>query len=166
MNTDLIAAIESAFIAAAPAIGADEGYDDFDHPAAADFCRILKNLGDGSLDCFDDFAAARNWMLDQAIDEDLSDIQTHIDRLAPSQVDETVSGNGNREAGHRWFDNSLTLGWYCEGGNVGNPVFWFANRREALDALTKLAALPDGWLDAGGDLSAIVGGERRRWGAE
>lgn len=64
-------------------------------------------------------------------------IADEMDRLFPDQVDKSISGNGQQEAGHRGHDTTsehpehARIGWYCEGGNCGNPVM--AIRDEHID---------------------------------
>lgn len=86
------------------------------------------------------------------------DIADELDRLCPSQVDATVSGNGGRTAGHSGRDDRddiAHIGWFCAGGNAGNPVMSILP--VDIDELwDRLADLPDGALDVGGlkDLAA------------
>jgi len=57
---------------------------------------------------------------------DIRDISGEFDRLCPDQVDDTIAGNGQPEAGHVGHDGDdeewPCVGWFCAGGNVGNPV--------------------------------------------
>lgn len=87
------------------------------------------------------------------------DIADQCDRLCPSQVDRTISGNGSPEAGHVGHEPD-TVGWYCAGGNIGEAIFRIPP--SAIDALyDRMAALDDGALDDGGLVELIedAGGE-------
>jgi hypothetical protein len=65
-------------------------------------------------------------------------------------VDDTEAGNGNTEAGHIGHDGNAdewpTIGWYCGGGNFGNPVFSI-HPADIPAALKLLEKLPAGALD-------------------
>jgi len=93
---------------------------------------------------------------------DISDIAAEFDRLSPSQVDTTLAGNGQQQAGHTGHyhaDGSWpSVGWYCDGGNAGNPVIEI--HPDDLDAaLTILQAMPDGAADAnGGAIDTVLAG--------
>ena len=92
----------------------------------------------------------------------IQDIAAQFDRLCPSQVDTTISGNGQPEAGHIGHDNDgvFSIGWFCSGGNVGESLCEIPE--DAIDALYgKLAALPDASLDNGGieEIVRAVGGK-------
>ena len=92
----------------------------------------------------------------------INDIAAQLDRLCPSQVDTAISGNGQQEAGHNAHDNDgvLSIGWYCAGGNCGNPVCSIP--ADAIGPMhNHLVSLADGALDDGG-LDRVVaqfGGE-------
>jgi hypothetical protein len=91
----------------------------------------------------------------------IEDIAAQLDRLCPSQVDTRISGNGQQEAGHNAHDNDgvLSIGWYCAGGNCGEPLFEVpAVALELLHAT--LSAMADGALDNGG-LFDIVNSVKR-----
>lgn len=97
------------------------------------------------------------------------DFARELDRLCPSQVDETISGNGQREAGHvAHLGHSDvgglladTIGWSCDGGNVGNAVCDIV-QADVPAAVSLLRALPDGSLDNGG-LRESLDGLRIDW---
>ena len=75
----------------------------------------------------------------------ISDIAAQFDRICPSQVDRTISGNGQQEAGHIGHDNDgvLTVGCYECGGNSGEPLCEIPV--DAIDTLHDLLAqLPIG----------------------
>lgn len=99
--------------------------------------------------------------LDQVDDDDASidDLADEMDRLCPSQVDTTIAPNGEQMAGHRGSgipDEEAGIGWYCDGGNAGNPVL----RIHADDigrAVARLRQLDDGALDDGGLKEALTG---------
>ena len=83
----------------------------------------------------------------------IHDIAGQFDRLCPSQVDETTAGNGQQSAGHDghpdWDEESPgmdSVGWYCDGGNVGNPVLEI-HRDDVGTLYARLVALPDSALD-------------------
>ena len=81
----------------------------------------------------------------------IEDIAAQLDRLCPSQVDRTISGNGKQEAGHNAHDNDgvLSIGWYCSGGNCGESLFVLP--ADSIQPLfDHLASLADGSLDNGG----------------
>ena len=88
------------------------------------------------------------------------DIATQLDRLCPSQVDTTKSGNGRQQAGHIGHDNCDNdfpgVGWYCNGGNVGYLVM-VIHPDDIKAACERLAALPDGALDENGIKQEFVG---------
>lgn len=79
----------------------------------------------------------------------ITDIAGQFDRLCPGQVDDS-SGH----SGHDHGDDNPTIGWFCDGGNVGNHVCSIP--ADCIDPLQEyLIALPDGSLDDGG-LEEIV----------
>jgi hypothetical protein len=92
----------------------------------------------------------------------IEDIAAQLDRLCPSQVDETESGNGQQEAGHNAHDSDgvLSIGWYCSGGNCGHPVCSIPVE-QVQPLYDYLDSLPDGSLDDGGIDKIVVqfGGE-------
>lgn len=93
----------------------------------------------------------------------IEDIAAQFDRLCPSQVDTSISGNGQQSAGHNAHDNDgvLSIGWYCDGGNCGNPVCSIPT--ESIEPMhTYLAGLTDGSLDNGG-IDKIVSQFGGRW---
>jgi hypothetical protein len=81
----------------------------------------------------------------------IQDVAAQFDRLCPSQVDATISGNGQQEAGHIGHNNDgvFSIGWFCSGGNVGESLCEIP--ADAIDTLhDRLAAMEDGSLDNGG----------------
>lgn len=56
----------------------------------------------------------------------IHEIAGEFDRLFPDQVDTTTAGNGEYESGHNGHEHdgeeSDTVGWFADGGNVGHPV--------------------------------------------
>lgn len=85
----------------------------------------------------------------------INSIAAHIARQYPSQVDSTINGNGQPEAGYVGHEPSdehgrvsdwAIVGWFTAGGNAGDPVF--SIHPDDLGTLeARLAALPDGELE-------------------
>lgn len=93
----------------------------------------------------------------------IQDVAGQLDRLCPSLVDSTISGNGCRVAGHIGHDHDEVgrIGWYCAGGNAGDAVVDI--HRDRIGALyERLAAMPDGALDRGG-LQEAIGDAAKEW---
>ena len=84
---------------------------------------------------------------------DIHDTASQFNRLSPSQVDDSLSGNGQPEAGHCGHDADESrpwplVGWFCAGGNAGNPVVEI--HPDDLDtAYDTLAAMLDAAIDTG-----------------
>jgi len=81
-------------------------------------------------------------------------IAAEFDRLCPSQVSDDAG-----HIGHTHPDRAPSVGWFCDGGNIGNHVCEIP--RGCIDGLyEKLAELPDGDLDDGGidDIVILCGG--------
>jgi hypothetical protein len=81
----------------------------------------------------------------------ICDLAAEFDRLSPSQVDTSLSGNGQQEAGHIGHEahddcHMATVGWFCAGGSVGNPVLRI-HEDDIAAAVDRLASLPDGAMD-------------------
>jgi hypothetical protein len=93
----------------------------------------------------------------------IRDIALQFDRLCPSQVDTTISGNGHQESGHVGHDTDgvLSIGWYCAGGNAGESLCEIA-LSTIKDLYKRLASLPDGSLDDGG-IDEIVREFNGKW---
>jgi hypothetical protein len=93
----------------------------------------------------------------------IRDIALQFDRLCPSQVDTTISGNGHQESGHVGHDTDgvLSIGWYCAGGNAGESLCEIS-LSTIEDLYKRLASLPDGSLDDGG-IDEIVREFNGKW---
>jgi hypothetical protein len=83
-------------------------------------------------------------------------IADELDRLCPSQV-----GDGAGHKGHEHGDDWPSVGWFCDGGNVGNSVFAI-HPDDMQAAYDRLSGMPDGALDAGG-LTESLSGLRIEW---
>ena len=89
----------------------------------------------------------------------IKDLAAEIDRLCPSQVDRSISGNGSRTAGHIGHEHDEewpSVGWFCSGGNAGNSVFAI-HPQDVGKAVDRLRAMEDGSLDDSGLTDAFKG---------
>ncbi len=85
------------------------------------------------------------------------EVAEQIGRLCPADVSEDAgySAHEGREG------QPDSVGWYCDGGNAGNPVLTIP-REETVEFARRLAALPDGHLDGAIKL-APTDGLRVEW---
>ncbi|MGH8709721.1 MAG: hypothetical protein ACREVA_00105 [Burkholderiales bacterium] len=68
----------------------------------------------------------------------MNTIVENLERLFQDQVNISMSGNGNQEAG--FCETETSIGWYCSGGNIGECICSWSGD-QAVEILKTLKAI-------------------------